>query len=161
MQNYNFSEKILHRICLGNKFIKRSLFELEKILFYRPEENYLKDKHVFITGLPRAGTTALLENIYETGNFASLIYEDMPFLLSPNLLSKIYKPKNFSKIERAHGDGIFYNLSSPEALDEPFFSIFKDSEIEIEFKKYVWLILKEKNQDIYLKITLTIKELKS
>ena len=45
--------------------------------------------HVFITGLARAGTTILLNALYKSNLFASLSYSDMPFVLAPNLWSKI------------------------------------------------------------------------
>jgi hypothetical protein len=44
----------------------------------------------------------------------------MPFILSPNFSHCFYK-KNSIKKERAHMDGIFYDLNSPEAFDEVFF----------------------------------------
>ena len=42
-------------------------------------------KHVFITGLARAGITAILNDIYSTNEFASFLYRHMPFILSPSL----------------------------------------------------------------------------
>ena len=35
MQGYNFIEKFLHNFCLGNKTIKKSLYEIEKLLFLK------------------------------------------------------------------------------------------------------------------------------
>ena len=77
--------------------------------------------HVFVTGMARSGTTVLLNAIYESNSFASLTYQDMPFILSPNLWSKINKDGfEIKKQERAHGDGISKNTSSPEAFEEVF-----------------------------------------
>ena len=70
--NYSYLEKKLHNISLGNKTIKKSLFEIENILFHKSiliNENH----HVFVTGLPRSGTTALLELIYSSNEFGSLL----------------------------------------------------------------------------------------
>ena len=41
--------------------------------------------------MARSGTTILLNAIYETNEFASLTYQDMPFILSPNIWSKLNK----------------------------------------------------------------------
>ena len=35
MQNYNKFQKILHDLILGSKFIKKSLYELEKKIFLK------------------------------------------------------------------------------------------------------------------------------
>ena len=35
MQNYSFLQILLHDIILKNKFIKKSFYELEKIIFLR------------------------------------------------------------------------------------------------------------------------------
>ena len=69
---YNYFEKKLHDICLGNKLIKKSLYELEILLFLNKQEKINKNPHVFITGLPRSGTTMLLEYIYKSEKFSSL-----------------------------------------------------------------------------------------
>ena len=79
-----------------------------------------------MTGLARAGTTILLRELHATEQFGSLRYADMPFVLAPNLWAGISSSarKDFSPIERAHGDGIAVNLDSPEAFDEVFWRIF-------------------------------------
>ena len=59
MQNYNFIQKLLHDIVLSNKFINKSLFEIEKLIKLK-KNNIDKNSHIFITGLPRSGTTILL-----------------------------------------------------------------------------------------------------
>lgn len=150
MINYNLAQKLLHRITLSNKFIKKGMYELEKIFFL--EENLTEDpnKHVFISGLPRSGTTLLLEQIYNSGDFGSLTYNDMPYVMSPNIFSKFNHQLNIKKKERFHKDGIFINLESPEALDEIFFSTYDISKINEEIVNYIFLILKKKNKKRYL-----------
>ena len=71
--------------------VKKSLFQIEETLFAKKLINVQNHQHVFITGLPRSGTTILLEFIYKTNKFASFTYNDMPFILSPNLFSKSAK----------------------------------------------------------------------
>ena len=64
MHNYNFIQKILHNFYLGNKFIKKCSFEIEKILFLKKNFKIDLEKHIFITSLPRSGTTALFFDIF-------------------------------------------------------------------------------------------------
>ena len=71
MQDYSFLQKLLHDIILGNKIIQKSLFEIEKKIYSKKFNNKIKEnKHLFITGLPRSGTTALLNFFYQTNQFA-------------------------------------------------------------------------------------------
>ena len=75
---------------------------------------------VFITALPRAGTTLLLELCVETGEFASHTYRDMPFVLTPlfwERFSRMFKRSEEAR-ERAHGDGMMISMDSPEAFEE-------------------------------------------
>ena len=147
MQNYSNIQKFFHDFVLSNKIINKSFFELEKIIFYK-NKNIENQSHVFITGLPRAGTTSILNFLFSTDRYASLTYNNMPFILSPNF-SKLFQKKNIEKKERLHGDGINYDINSPEALDEIFFD--NDEEfIKKELVKYIQLILLNKNKKIYL-----------
>ena len=124
MQNYNFIQKLLHDLVLSNKLVNKSLFELEKFLYLK-NNNIDKNAHVFITSLPRSGTTILLNFLFSSNEFASLKYSNMPFLLSPSF-SKIFNKKNIGRKERLHSDGIMYDLNSPEAFDEVFFLLMKN-----------------------------------
>ena len=148
--NYSYLEKKLHNISLGNEVIKKSLFEIENILFHKPiliSEN----NHVFVTGLPRSGTTVLLELIYSSNEFGSLTYRDMPFVISPNLFSKFSQKRKLDKKERLHSDGLFYDLDTPEAFEEVFFSTFQnDPDLNKKFKKYIQLILIKTKKEKYL-----------
>jgi len=166
MEGYSFFDQKLHEIALGSNFIKKSLFELEKSIFYKAEAEILKKKHVFISGMPRAGTTILLNNLHQSNNFASLTYKDAPFFLSPNF-SKFLLLKKRGKLKlRYHNDGIYIDQESPEAFDEIFFNTFSEYEIKKNFLPYVSLILKKnfkkrylsKNNMIYSKINL-VKEI--
>ena len=147
MQNYSKIQKFLHDFVLSKKIINKSLFELEKIIYLKNED--LKNQsHVFITGLPRSGTTSLLNFLFSSDEYASLTYNNMPFILSPNF-SKLFHKKNIKKKERAHGDGITYDFNSPEALDEIFFDNNEEF-IKNELENYIQLILLNNKKSKYL-----------
>ena len=57
MKNYSFLQQQLHHLSLGSSFVKNSLFEIEKIFFKTNEKDIVNNQHVFISGLPRSGTT--------------------------------------------------------------------------------------------------------
>jgi len=85
------------------------------------------EKPVYICGLARAGSTILLETLSKQPNIATHRYEDFPFLFTPywwNLLLKCMPWRGRKKRERAHGDGIFINPQSPEAMEEILWMAF-------------------------------------
>lgn len=147
MKNYSNIQKILHDIVLGKKFINHSLYEIEKIFFIK-KKNFKNETHVFITGLPRSGTTSILNFLFLSGEYASLTYRNMPFVMAPNF-SKFFNKKNILTKERLHSDGIDFNLDSPETLDEIFFNN-NESFIRDELTNYIELILSSKDKDKYL-----------
>ena len=147
MQNYSNIQKFLHDFVLSKKFINKSLFELEKIIYLK-NKDIKNQSHVFITGLPRSGTTSILNFLFSSGEYTSLTYRNMPFVLSPNF-SKLLQRKNITKRERIHGDGITYDINSPEAFDEVFFN--NDEEfVKNELLNYLQLILLSENKVKYL-----------
>ena len=95
MQNYSTIQRFLHDFVLGKKIINKSLFELEKIIYLK-NKDIKKQSHVFITGLPRSGTTSLLNFLFLSDEYASLTYNNVPFILSPNF-SKLFHKKNIIK----------------------------------------------------------------
>ena len=123
------------------------MFELEKILLLK-NRKINDESHIFITGLPRSGTTSILNFLFSSEEYGSLTYKNMPFILSPNF-SKLLNSKNTSKIERLHGDGIIFDDNSPEALDEIFFNNSEEFVIK-ELVNYLNLILLSKKQKKYL-----------
>ena len=147
MQNYSNIQKFLHDFVLSKKIINKSLFELEKIIYLK-NKDIINQSHVFITGLPRSGTTSLLNFLFLSHEYASLTYNNMPFILSPNF-SKLFYKKNISKKERLHGDGINFDNNSPEALDEIFFDNNEEF-VKHEIVNYIQLILINYNKDKYL-----------
>ena len=58
---------------------------LEKGFKRLTENEIIKSSNIFITGLARAGTTSILQSLDSTGEFASLRYDYMPFILNPRI----------------------------------------------------------------------------
>lgn len=151
MENYSLIQKFLHDLLLSNNFLKKSFFEIEKLIFNKKINYKLKEeKHVFITGLPRSGTTAILNYLYNSSSFCSLTYKNMPFVMAPNLSFILIKKSNFKKQERMHKDGLYFDLDTPESFDEVFFSTFNEDEIKNELLNYINLILIKKDSKRYL-----------
>ncbi len=160
---YNLLLRVFHRLSVGSKAISALSFDIEKQLFLRKDNSCLTNgNHVFISGLARSGTTALINYLNEHSEFVSLTYKDMPFILAPNLWNKIaFNLKKTPLKERAHNDSIFINSESPEAFDEIFWKInanekyiLKDrllinklsSDILEQYKLYIDLILQKNYQ---------------
>ncbi len=102
MNNYSWLEQKLHKFALSSQFMREVTFDFESTNI---SPLSVTGDHVFITGLARSGTTILLNAFYKSNIFASLSYADMPFVLAPNLWSKIsFNKKNLELKERAHGD---------------------------------------------------------
>ena len=151
MNNYSWLEQKLHKFALSSQFMREVTFDFESTNISSSSET---GDHVFITGLARAGTTILLNALYKSNIFASLSYADMPFVLAPNLWSKIsFNKKNLELKERAHGDGIKVSTESPEAFEEVFWKTFSDEEyeeLEDKFRVYVGNIIRKYKKERYL-----------
>ena len=115
--NQLFHHLILDHYHIGKALLKRQIKGVE-----HPVEDSAVSA-VLVTGLARAGTTALTRTLSERGSFRSLDYSNMPVLLAPRLWAKFYRPSRKEQQERAHGDGIKVGLASVEALEEYFFKV--------------------------------------
>ncbi|MBC7141806.1 MAG: sulfotransferase [Rhodobacteraceae bacterium] len=125
MSDYSALDRVLHRLALASPVRAEMMHDIERGAFLKsaPEDT---GRHVFVTGLARAGTTILMREIHRTGEFGSLTYADMPFVLAPNLWARLSRKGHQPgvKAERAHGDGIEVDTQSPEALDEVYWRVF-------------------------------------
>ena len=83
---------------------------------------------VYVTGLARSGTTVLLEALYASRAFTTLTFRAMPFATAPQLWSKISSNMRHAgePRERAHGDRMSIGFDSPEAFEEPFWSMLTE-----------------------------------
>ena len=166
MADYSSLEKFLHRLALGSRMRAEVLHDLERGSFLKsaPPDN---GRHVFVTGLARAGTTILMREIHGSGEFGSLTYADMPFVLAPNFWQRLSANSTKSKprAERAHGDGIEVDFNSPEALDEVYWRTFAsedyiradrllphtpDNELVEGYRDLIRLILRRTGKTRYL-----------
>ena len=150
MNNYSWLQQKLHKFALSSNFMREAMFDIESSVI---STNQAVDNHVFVSGLARSGTTILLNAIYESDKFASLSYKDMPFVLAPNLWSKLsFNTEDNDLVERAHGDGIKVSTESPEAFEEVFWMTFdeNDKDTNEKFKNYVELINHKYNKKRYL-----------
>lgn len=130
--------------------MREATFDFEKLLFYKPADAP-PDNHVFIAGLARSGSTVLLNAIASSGDFASLTYEDMPFVLAPNFWRRLNPARTHAEAaERAHGDGVIVSTNSPEAFEEVFWKTFGEAGSEDEFRTFVALITRRHGHQRYL-----------
>ena len=150
MNNYSWLQQKLHQLALSSQLIREVTLDVESSLV---SINQTNENHVFVTGLARSGTTILLNALHISHEFASLSYRDMPFVLAPNLWSKLsINKRDIDLVERAHGDGIKVSLESPEAFEEVFWMTFarENKDIKDKLKNYVQLINHKYQKKRYL-----------
>ena len=119
---YGAMAQLFHHLILDHYHIGQALLNRQ----IKGVKHPVKDgavSAVLVTGLARAGTTALVRTLSERGPFRSLDYSNMPVLLAPRLWAKFYRASRKEQQERAHGDGIKVGLASVEALEEYFFKV--------------------------------------
>lgn len=118
--DYSLIDRILHRIALGRPGLQLGLAEMENDTHRKALDQVPEGGEVFVTGLPRAGTTLVLTLLHNTGEFAAQTYRHMPFVLAPLMWESIsgrFRRQAVAK-ERAHGDGMDVSYDSPEAFEE-------------------------------------------
>lgn len=119
-ERYDWLDRILHRIAFRAGTAQQALSDVEETLYRDTLADVTVDDPVFITALPRSGTTILLKLLWQTGHFASHTYRDVPFVLCPmiwNRFSGLFA-EEIESTERTHGDGIEVSDASPEAFEE-------------------------------------------
>lgn len=117
--------RVFQQITLGSNAIAELTFDLEKAMYGKRAATVECGPPIFVTGMARAGTTALLRALYAQGIFATLTFRDLPFLLAPNIWNRIsarYR-HDIAAQPRGQDDGILQNLDSPEALEEVFWRV--------------------------------------
>ena len=119
-ERYGTLDRLLYRIAFRGGTAQHAMADMEEMMFQDELESVSADGPVFITSLPRAGTTILLKLLWNTGAFASHTYQDMPFVLCPllwNQFSSQFAEEDVAR-ERTHGDGLQVSGTSPEAFED-------------------------------------------
>ncbi len=117
---YSRTERMLHDLAMGQIDLQRALSGLEDRTVARRFAALPAERPVFVTSLPRAGTTLTLEVLCEDPVFVTHSYRNMPFLLCPvfwDSLSGGFRKTGQAR-ERAHGDGMSVSYDSVEAFEE-------------------------------------------
>jgi hypothetical protein len=125
-QNYSRLDRVLYHVAFRGVRVQKALADIEDRLFLANFDRVSVEKPIFVTSLPRAGTTLILEVLTAIPELASHVYRDMPFVLCPLLWDRISRGvRRPSKLhERAHGDGMQVGYDSPEAFEEIMWKAF-------------------------------------
>ena len=116
---YGWTDRLLHRVAFRLGIAQRTLADVETTLYRDALQAVSVESPVFLTSLPRAGTTILLRLLWKTDRFATHTYRDMPFVMAPMLWRRVTGGGAEGPArERAHGDGIEISERSPEAFEE-------------------------------------------
>jgi hypothetical protein len=127
VNQYSWIDRALHKIAFASKDIQVALADLEDRVYRQTLSSIDIRRPVFVTALPRAGTTILLNMLHNTGEFVSHTYMNMPFVLCPVIwrhLRNGTRSYEHNEMERAHGDGITISVGSPEAFEEMIWNHF-------------------------------------
>jgi hypothetical protein len=123
---YGRVDRVLHRIAFATPEMQKGLADVETRVFRDRINPDHARRPVFVTSLPRAGTTVMLEMLAGLPEFGSATYRHMPFALTPLLWSNVTRglQRSAKVSERAHGDGIKVGFDSPEAFEEMVWKAF-------------------------------------
>lgn len=123
---YSWSDRLLHSLAFAGIGVQKALSDMEDRLYAKRFAHVSVDAPVFVTSLPRAGTTLFLDVLYTLPNVATHTYRHMPFILCPLLWQRISAGlrKDAEVKERAHGDGVMVSVDSPEAFEEVIWKAF-------------------------------------
>jgi hypothetical protein len=124
--NYSVLDRLLHRLAFSTPSIQLIAADIEKSVFGSAYKTVVAEKPIFITSLPRAGTTLMIEVLHRFPSLATHTYRDMPFVMAPILWSRLNTAfrKRVEPRERAHGDGMQIGYDSPEAFEEILWRTF-------------------------------------
>ena len=119
--NYSSLDRAIHRMAFASTgMLQETAADIEALLYGKSFRHLTVSRPIFVTSLPRAGTTLVLELLARVPGIATHTYRDMPFVMSPILWDAVsrrfHKPSDLR--ERAHGDGMAVGYDSPEAFEE-------------------------------------------
>jgi len=86
-QQYSPADRMLHRLAFNTRTAQLGVASVEDQMFRAALEKISSERPVFVTGMPRSGTTLVLECLANLPDFASHTCRDMPFVFIPCLWS--------------------------------------------------------------------------
>lgn len=119
-------DRFLHALAFNGTGLQMAVADIEDRLYAARYAEIPIDRPVFVTSLPRAGTTLLLEVLTAHPCFATHTYREMPFVLCPILWHSVSRSfrRSGGRRERAHGDGMAVDYDSVEAFEEILWQAF-------------------------------------
>jgi hypothetical protein len=132
--NYSLVDRLIHRIAFAAPPVQLTAADAESALFRTAFDGVRGSSPIFVTSLPRAGTTLLLEALHTFPSLAAHVYRDMPFVMAPLLWSRLTGAfhKQAELRERAHQDGMHIGYDSPEAFEEVLWRTFWPEKYEAD-----------------------------
>ncbi len=124
--NYSRLDRLVHRLAFASPSVQLAAADIEDSIFGSDLDGVPLDRPIFVTSLPRAGTTVLLKALTRMPSVAAHTYRDMPFVMAPLIWSRMSGPfRSADRVgERAHGDGVTVGYDSPEAFEEVIWRTF-------------------------------------
>lgn len=118
--SYSLLDRLMHRVAFAHPSVQKVLADIEASRYQQEWLDQPVTKPIFVTSLPRAGTTLVLQLLARLPAVATHTYRDMPFVRAPVLWNRLSQSfhANDEEVERAHGDGMLVNTDSPEAFEE-------------------------------------------
>jgi hypothetical protein len=124
--NYSTLDRLVHRLAFSSHAVQFTAADIGTRLYGSRYRHIRVVMPIFVTSLPRAGTTVVLEILSRVPSVATHRYRDMPFVMAPLLWDAISrgfrKPAELK--ERAHGDGMTVGYDSAEAFEEVLWRAF-------------------------------------
>jgi hypothetical protein len=129
---YSTLDRFVHRVAFAGIELQKAVADIEDRIYAGRFQHVTDPRPVFITSLPRAGTTLLLELVSALPEFATHTYRNMPFLMCPMIWDRLSRGfrKTVEKRERAHGDGVMIDFDSAEAFEEAFWQAWWPSKYD-------------------------------
>jgi len=126
LNGYSALDRLVHRLAFATPAVQLAAVDIENAVFGSVFSKASADEPIFITSLPRAGTTILLTALSRLPMLATHLYRDMPFVMAPILWARLSgKFRREERLrERAHGDGMQIGYDSPEAFEEIIWQTF-------------------------------------
>jgi len=126
LNDYSTLDRLLHRLAFSHASVQFAAADCEAATLGSAFRGLPAERPIFVTSLPRAGTTIILSALNRLPQLGTHLYRDMPFVMAPLLWSRLSRrmQKSSEARERAHGDGIRISADSPEAFEEVIWRAF-------------------------------------